>query len=65
MDRNTRIQKSLDKLNNSLKGLNMALDRQHLTNNKMSTSVKEYFEVKNHLEMKKLKEKEWKSNSTK
>lgn len=65
MDRNTRIQKSLDKLNNSLKDLNMALDRQHLTNNKMSTSVKEYFEVKNHLEMKKLKEKEWKSNSTK
>jgi len=67
MDRNNRIQKSLDKLNKSLEDLNMALDRQHLNNNKMKESTKEYFQVRTHLEMKREREgnKEWKSNSFK
>ncbi|WP_145413464.1 hypothetical protein [Paenibacillus xylanexedens] len=67
MDRNKRIQKSIDRLNESLKDLNMALDRQHLNNNKMDSSVKEYFQVKTHLELKREKEgsKEWKSNPRK
>lgn len=67
MDRNSRIQKSLNKLNESLKDLNMALDRQHLNNNKMKESVKEYFQVRTHLEMKREREgsKEWKSDSAK
>ncbi|MGV2887223.1 hypothetical protein [Paenibacillus taichungensis] len=67
MDRNNRLQTSLDKLNKSLEALNMAIDRQHLANKNMEQSVKEYFQVKTYLEMKREKEgsKEWRSNSTK
>ncbi|MBD8836258.1 hypothetical protein IFU39_00295 [Paenibacillus sp. CFBP 13594] len=65
MDRNNRLQKSLDTLKKSLEALNMAIDRQHLATNNMEQSTKEYFQVKNHLEMKGLKGREWKSNSTK
>jgi hypothetical protein len=55
MSRNTRLQDSLDKLNRSLESLNMAIHRQHFGTNKMEQSVKEYFEVKNYLEMQKMK----------
>ncbi|WP_340032656.1 hypothetical protein NSQ20_12400 [Paenibacillus sp. FSL K6-1122] len=69
MNRNTRLQKSLDILNKSLEALNMAVDQQHLTQkaDDIDQSVKEFFEVKTFLSMQKMKEnsKEWRSNSTK
>ncbi len=69
MNRNTRLQKSLDTLYKSLEALNMAIDRQHLAQkaDDIDQSVKEFFEVKTFLAMQKMKEnsKEWRSNSTK
>ncbi|PIH59028.1 hypothetical protein [Paenibacillus sp. LK1] len=56
MNRNSKLQNSLDKLNKSLEALNMAIDRQHLKTNSMEESVKEYFEVKNYLERQKMKQ---------
>jgi|GEM_PF-5316620 len=60
MNRNSKLQDSLDKLNKSLEALNMAIDRQHLKTNNMEQSVKEYFEVKTFLAMQKMKDKGWK-----
>lgn len=60
MNRNSKLQDSLDKLNKSLEALNMAIDRQHLKTNSMEESVKEYFQVKNYLKMQKMKDKGWK-----
>ncbi|WP_336761307.1 hypothetical protein [Paenibacillus sp. USHLN196] len=69
MNRNTRLQKSLDMLNKSLEALNMAIDQQHLAQkaDDIDQSVKEFFEVKTFLAMQKMKEnsREWRSNSTK
>lgn len=49
MNRNNRLQESVNKLNKSLEALFMAIGRQHLATNKMEQSVKEYFEVKEFL----------------
>ncbi|MFE6075598.1 hypothetical protein ACFVQB_14095 [Paenibacillus sp. NPDC057886] len=69
MDRNNRLQVSLEKLNKSLEALNMTIDRQHLAQkaDDIDQSVKEFFEVKTFLAMQKMKknDKGWKSNSTK
>lgn len=58
MSRNSKLQNSLDKLDKSLKALNMAIDRQHLSQkaDNIEQSVSEYFTVKNYLERQKMKE---------
>ncbi|MFS0855292.1 hypothetical protein [Paenibacillus taichungensis] len=58
MNRNSKLQNSLDKLNKSLEALNMAIDRQHLTQkaDNIDQSVKEFFKVKTFLAMQKMKQ---------